>query len=350
MIPLRVVPVLLVLLPACGGSEDPAPRPAVSLPATLTPSPSGVAFGDLLGWAPDGLLTSDSSGEGPSALEECPSPQQRYRVTLHATGGARTVADEPALFEPVGVAVSPDGANAAVLGYCDEEFTGVAAVVPLRDGRARMLPRDDGVTYGTPFALQTLGWLSAKELLALRVTIAGERLRFEAVAVDVATLASRVVLDDPDLAGVRPLPDGRLLALSGQSGDHRVEVVAPDGKRRSLGTAFDAQPSPDGALVAAYTDEEVDEGVLRLLPVGGGTAVTVRLPGSLGGLRWSPRSDRLVAVTEEGEARRAFVVTSGGAVSELVLPGLGNGAAVWSPEGDRVAYQTAQDEVRVVAV
>lgn len=354
MTPRRVAVAVLVLATACGGSEPgPRPPPAAagpSLPPTLTPSPTAQGYGHPLAWAPDGLLTVGEKEPGPSPLRQCPSPQPRVSIVLHASGTERTVADEPALFEPAWSVVSPDGAHLAVLGFCDEEFIGVLGIVPLRGGRARMVPMDEDTAYGTPFALQTVGWLSPTELLAMRLSFHGEELRREAVGVNVTTLAVRVVLTGADLSAVRPLPGGRLLVLSGRQGEHRVEVQEPDGKRRALGPAFDAHPSPDGALVAAYTEEEADSGTLRLLPVDGGKGVTAKLPGSIASIQWSPRSDRLVVSTESGETRRVYVVTARGSVHELVLPGGEDSLTVWSPEGNRLAYGTEDGEIRVVAI
>lgn len=369
------LPTVLVAA-ACGGNggEWPhrTPEPAASATA--------VGYGDVLAWAGDAVLAAESAGDGPSTFEPCPSPQPRFALRALDAGGpaghGRLVADDPRLFEPVVARVSPDGAHVAVLGFCDQEFAGAVGVVALRGGKdaVRMLPLDRDVSYGNPYLPRTLGWLSATELLAMRTTYTGKEdpddFLFEAVAVDVRTMRSRVVLTAPDLVAARVAGSG-IVALSGRGQQLRVELVGAGGDRTALGISGGAEVAPDAAVVALWDYEEPDDTRLRLRSVAGRDEPVVRLGGGLLSVEWSPRSDRLVAVTEDyvavsptasptaseepdEEARyRVYVVGADGeGLRELTLPGIG-GAVHWSPDGTRLAYTAGRGgdgEVRVVTL
>jgi len=353
------------LTSACDG--DPAPSGPSSAPPSVTssaasPGASGApavagfsprATGTPLAWLPDGtLVTSATVGEGDSPTPRCLPTQQRYTLRRYGPGATgQVVTDDPWIFAPALSRLSPDGARLAVLGICEPLFLGEVAVVPLGGGPVQPLPFGKDRFYGSTGAANTLGWLSPTELLVLRMTIVGGRNgpRVEAVAVDVTSMRERVVFAGKDLQNARPLTGGRIVALSGSGPALDVEVVATDGRRRPLGKAVDAEPSPDGSRVAAW---DAYASSVRLLPLSGGAAVPVTLEGEVVGVQWSPDSRRLLVVTappDEGNRPRVYVVDADGAARVLKLPSYRKGALVWSADGTRVAYE-AGEIVRDVAV
>ena len=300
------------------------------------------------GFAPDGAYVL-ATALGPWIYRGS-RPQSLTLVGEDSVTADRNVIDLRGVVEwVIGVAAAPEGSDIAYRGI-DHDGRGVIALVTAGDPPHRFVERDlrDGYNLGSATSGH-IAWDANRFLYYSRLVAAGRAIS-RVPAADRGTEPVDLIGDLPGNLSFDVSPDGAILVYAGGASRRRLYLFGEGG--RAVGAPLTpgdpawsyGSPaiSPGGDVLAYVGTSPTGVSDVFVRPLAGGTERQVtfdRRPKRA--LSWSPEGDRLAFQSETGRGPWLMTADTGSERLRRLgdVPAHPYGQPAWSPDGRRVLFR-----------